>query len=151
VSACVLGLQQAANSIDFLAMFKYIEINSDNQCGPKHAGAQVPQSTDMQASIRNEVHTLTEPKKSSDLFEKCRSFTRADEIKAAGYYPYFRPIEENEGPVVMIEGRKIIMAGSNNYLGLTADPRVKAAAIKAVQKYGTGCSGSRYRHTESSR
>jgi len=79
-----------------------------------------------------------------DLFQKCRSFTRADEIKAAGYYPYFRPIEENEGPVVMIEGRKIIMAGSNNYHGLTADPRVKQAAIEAIKKYGTGCSGSRY-------
>jgi 8-amino-7-oxononanoate synthase len=83
-------------------------------------------------------------KKPVDLFQKCWSFTRADEIKAAGFYPYFRPIEENEGPVVTIEGRKIIMAGSNNYLGLTADPRVKDAAIKAVQKYGTGCSGSRY-------
>jgi 8-amino-7-oxononanoate synthase len=82
--------------------------------------------------------------KSADLFDKCRSFTRADEIKKAGYYPYFRPIEENEGPVVMIEGRKIIMAGSNNYLGLTADPRVKAASVKAIEKYGTGCSGSRY-------
>ena len=79
-----------------------------------------------------------------DLFQKCWSFTRADEIKASGYYPYFRPIEENEGPVVMIEGRKIIMAGSNNYLGLTADPRVKKAAITAIEKYGTGCSGSRY-------
>ena len=79
-----------------------------------------------------------------DLFQKCWSFTRADEIKASGYYPYFRPIEENEGPVVMIEGRKIIMAGSNNYLGLTADPRVKKAAIAAIEKYGTGCSGSRY-------
>lgn len=87
---------------------------------------------------------MTGQKKSADLFEKCRSFTRADEIKAAGYYPYFRPIEENEGPVVVIEGRKVIMAGSNNYLGLTADPRVKAAAVKAVEKYGTGCSGSRY-------
>jgi 8-amino-7-oxononanoate synthase len=61
-----------------------------------------------------------------------------------GYYPYFRPIEENEGPVVTIEGRKVIMAGSNNYHGLTADPRVKEAAKKAVEKYGTGCSGSRY-------
>ncbi|MCZ6775956.1 MAG: aminotransferase class I/II-fold pyridoxal phosphate-dependent enzyme [Ignavibacteria bacterium] len=61
-----------------------------------------------------------------------------------GYYPYFRPIQENEGPVVAIEGRKVIMAGSNNYHGLTADPRVKEAAIKAVEKYGTGCSGSRY-------
>ena len=79
-----------------------------------------------------------------DLFTKCYNFKRADEVKALGYYPYFRPIEENEGPEVQIEGRKIIMAGSNNYLGLTADPRVKEAAIKAVEKYGTGCSGSRY-------
>jgi 8-amino-7-oxononanoate synthase len=79
-----------------------------------------------------------------DLFTKCYEFTRADEIKALGLYPYFRPIEENEGPVVQIEGRKVIMAGSNNYLGLTAHPKVKEAAIKAVEKYGTGCSGSRY-------
>lgn len=79
-----------------------------------------------------------------DLFQKCLDFTRADEVKAAGFYPYFRSIEENEGPVVQIEGRKIIMAGSNNYLGLTAHPKVKEAAIKAVNKYGTGCSGSRY-------
>jgi len=61
-----------------------------------------------------------------------------------GMYPYFHAIEENEGPVVLIEGRKVIMAGSNNYLGLTADPRVKEAARKAIEKYGTGCSGSRY-------
>ncbi|MDQ7816835.1 MAG: pyridoxal phosphate-dependent aminotransferase family protein [Melioribacteraceae bacterium] len=79
-----------------------------------------------------------------DLFNKCYEFTRADDIKALGVYPYFRPIEENEGPVVQIEGRKIVMAGSNNYLGLTAHPKVKEAAIKAIEKYGTGCSGSRY-------
>lgn len=79
-----------------------------------------------------------------DLFRKCYDFTRADEIKALGLYPYFRPIEANEGPVVQIEGRKVIMAGSNNYLGLTSHPKVKEAAIKAVEKYGTGCSGSRY-------
>lgn len=79
-----------------------------------------------------------------DLFKKAYEFTRADEVKALGVYPYFRAIEENEGPVVQIEGRKIIMAGSNNYLGLTAHPKVKEAAIKAVEKYGTGCSGSRY-------
>lgn len=79
-----------------------------------------------------------------DLFEKCRSFTRADEIKAKGLYPYFRPLEENEGPVVQMEGRKIVMAGSNNYLGLTTHPKVKEAALEAIRKYGTGCSGSRY-------
>ena len=79
-----------------------------------------------------------------DLFEKCRTFTRADETKASGFYPYFHAIEESEGPVVMIEGRKVIMAGSNNYLGLTTHPKVKEAAIRAVERYGTGCSGSRY-------
>jgi 8-amino-7-oxononanoate synthase len=79
-----------------------------------------------------------------DLFTKCFEFTRADEIKALGVYPYFRPIEANEGPIVQIEGRKVIMAGSNNYLGLTAHPKVVEAAVKAVEKYGTGCSGSRY-------
>lgn len=79
-----------------------------------------------------------------DLFDKCYEFTRADEVKAMGVYPYFRPIQENEGPVVQIEGNKVVMAGSNNYLGLTAHPKVKEAAIKAIEKYGTGCSGSRY-------
>src|SRR2546422_8430587 len=81
--------------------------------------------------------------KSADLFQKCRDFTRADEVKAAGFYPYFRAIEENEGPVVMIEGRKIIMAGSKNYLGLTPHPKGKETAAKTIEKYGTGCSGSR--------
>lgn len=79
-----------------------------------------------------------------DLFQRCRDFTRADEVKAAGLYPYFRPVEENEGPVVTIEGRQVIMAGSNNYLGLTAHPKVKQAAKDAIDRYGTGCSGSRY-------
>lgn len=79
-----------------------------------------------------------------DLFDKCISFTKADEVKASGLYPYFHPIEENEGPEVTIYGRKMIMAGSNNYLGLTAHPKVKEAAIEAIKKYGTGCSGSRY-------
>ncbi|MCX6166326.1 MAG: aminotransferase class I/II-fold pyridoxal phosphate-dependent enzyme [Ignavibacteriae bacterium] len=79
-----------------------------------------------------------------DLFQKCYSFTRADEVKALGLYPYFRAIEQNEGPVVNIEGRPIIMAGSNNYHGLTTHPKVLEAAQKALAKYGTGCSGSRY-------
>jgi len=79
-----------------------------------------------------------------DLFEKCRQFSRADQVKELGLYPYFRPVEQNEGPVVYMEGREVIMAGSNNYLGLTAHPRVKEAAIEAIHRYGTGCSGSRY-------
>ena len=79
-----------------------------------------------------------------DLFQKCYNYTRADEVKELGFYPYFRAIEANEGPVVRIEGRDVIMAGSNNYLGLTTHPKVKEAALEAIRKYGTGCSGSRY-------
>ncbi len=80
----------------------------------------------------------------NNLFTKCYTFTRADEVKAAGFYPYFRPIEQNEGPVVILEGREVIMAGSNNYHGLTTHPKVVKAAQDALLKYGTGCSGSRY-------
>jgi 8-amino-7-oxononanoate synthase len=79
-----------------------------------------------------------------DLFQKCFEFTRADEVKALNMYPYFRAVQENEGPEVMMEGRKVIMAGSNNYLGLTGHPRVREAAKRAIDKYGTSCSGSRY-------
>lgn len=78
------------------------------------------------------------------LFDKCNDFTKADEVKGDGLYPYFRPLEQNEGPVVQIEGRDFIMAGSNNYLGLTSHPEVIEAAKKATERYGTGCSGSRY-------
>lgn len=78
------------------------------------------------------------------LFEKCKLFTRADEVKAAGLYPYFRPISESEDTVVVIEGRKRIMLGSNNYLGLTHHPKVLEAASRALHLYGAGCTGSRF-------
>ncbi|TAL35200.1 MAG: aminotransferase class I/II-fold pyridoxal phosphate-dependent enzyme [Spirochaetes bacterium] len=79
-----------------------------------------------------------------DLFDKCRDFTLADEVKAMGLYPFFHPITGNEGPIVYMNNRKTVMAGSNNYLGLTTDPRVKEATIAATRKYGSGCSGSRF-------
>ncbi len=82
--------------------------------------------------------------KALGLFKKCYDYTRADDVKAAGIYPYFRPIEESEGPVVSMEGKPVVMAGSNNYLGLTTHPEVKEAAIKALERYGSSCSGSRY-------
>ncbi len=78
------------------------------------------------------------------LFEKCRQFTRADEIKAVGLYPYFKPISESEDTVVTIEGQRRIMLGSNNYLGLTHHPRVLEAAARALRVYGSGCTGSRF-------
>ena len=65
-------------------------------------------------------------------------------VKAAGLYPYFQPIQVAEGTRAVLGGREVIMAGSNNYLGLTSDPRVREAAIEAVRHYGTGCTGSRF-------
>ncbi|MBI5049450.1 MAG: pyridoxal phosphate-dependent aminotransferase family protein [Nitrospirae bacterium] len=82
--------------------------------------------------------------KEADIFEKCRRFTAAKEIMDAGIYPYFRMIESAQDPEVVVGGRKMIMIGSNNYLGLTNHPRVKEAAIEAVRKYGSGCAGSRF-------
>jgi 8-amino-7-oxononanoate synthase len=78
------------------------------------------------------------------LFDKCRSFTRAREIQAAGLYPYFKPISHSEDTVVIIEGKPRIMMGSNNYLGLTHHPQVLAAAKAALERYGSGCTGSRF-------
>lgn len=78
------------------------------------------------------------------LFEKCRQFTKAREVQAAGLYPYFKPISESEDTVVTIEGRKRIMLGSNNYLGLTHHPKVLESASRALQRYGSGCTGSRF-------
>jgi 8-amino-7-oxononanoate synthase len=79
-----------------------------------------------------------------DLFDKCHSFTEAKEAIAAGIYPYFIPLTGNEGTVANFRGRRLIMCGSNNYLGLTTDPRVRQAAIEAIQTYGTSCTGSRF-------
>src|ERR1700690_2677033 len=82
--------------------------------------------------------------KASDLFEKCDRFTKAKELIHAGMYPYFRVIESAQDPEVVIDGKKMIMVGSNNYLGLTNHPLVKEQAIEAIKKYGSGCAGSRF-------
>ncbi len=82
--------------------------------------------------------------KAKDIFKKCVDFTLADDIKAEGLYPFFHPIDDTEGPVVSFGSRKLVMAGSNNYLGLTSEPSVKQASIDAINQYGTSCSGSRY-------
>ncbi len=79
-----------------------------------------------------------------DIFKKCFDFEDARQAKAAGVYPYFLPLDRNEGTEIVYEGRRIIMCGSNNYLGLTAHPRVREAAIDAIKKYGTSCTGSRF-------
>ncbi len=79
-----------------------------------------------------------------DLFEKCANFTEAKELMATGFYPWFIPLEDTEGTEVTISGRKLVMIGSNNYLGLTTHPHVRQAAIDATRDFGTSCTGSRF-------
>lgn len=79
-----------------------------------------------------------------DLFAKCRQYTAAREAMAAGVYPYFHALDSGQDTEVTMDGRRVIMIGSNNYLGLTSDPRVKKAAEEAVRTFGSGCSGSRF-------
>ena len=78
------------------------------------------------------------------LFDKVNNFTKAREIQEAGLYPYFKPISESEDTVVTIEGKPRIMMGSNNYLGLTHHPKVLEASRNALERYGSGCTGSRF-------
>ncbi len=79
-----------------------------------------------------------------DLFQKCDGFTRARDLRAMGLYPYFIPLAGSEGTECQVDDRRLIMVGSNNYLGLTHHEHVVAAATKAVTDYGTSCSGSRF-------
>src|ERR671914_411466 len=83
----------------------------------------------------------------TDLFEKARTHDRLEQLQAAREHdllPYFRRVDAEPGPVVEMEGRERITLGSNNYLGLTGDARVKAAARDALERYGTGLTGSRF-------
>ena len=79
-----------------------------------------------------------------DVFQKCFDFKDADMVREAGLYAYFRMIGSGQDPVVTIDGQRVIMLGSNNYLGLTNHPEVKAAAARALETYGTGTAGSRF-------
>jgi 8-amino-7-oxononanoate synthase len=78
-----------------------------------------------------------------DVFEKCYQFTAADNARKAGLYPFFRPLDFNDGPEAVIDGRRVLMFGSNNYLGLTTHPKVREAAKAAIDRFGTSMTGSR--------
>jgi 8-amino-7-oxononanoate synthase len=84
------------------------------------------------------------PARAGDIFDKALSFTRADEAMAAGVYPYFKPIAEHNGGTVTVDGREMIITGSNDYLGLTQDPRLAEATASVTEGYGTSCTGSRF-------
>lgn len=80
----------------------------------------------------------------ADLFDKAKKYTRAKEAMEAGLYPFFRALSDSEGTTATFEGREVVMLGSNNYLGLTTDPRVRGAAEEALRRYGTSVTGSRF-------
>lgn len=96
------------------------------------------------AAPRPESHAEAAARAQLEIFAKCRAFTRAHEAREAGLYPYFKPIEESHDTYVVIDGEEKVMAGSNNYMGLTHDPRILEAARDALYKYGSGNTGSRF-------
>jgi 8-amino-7-oxononanoate synthase len=79
-----------------------------------------------------------------DLFEKCWNWTDAKDLMKTGFYPFFMPLDDTEGTEVTIGGKKLVMVGSNNYLGLTTHPKVREASIEATRQFGTSCTGSRF-------
>ncbi len=89
-------------------------------------------------------YQVTQNSITQKIFDKCSRFNKIEPLKEQGLYPYFRVIDSAQDTEVMVNGKKMIMLGSNSYMGLTNDPRIKEAAIKAIQKYGTGCAGSRF-------
>ena len=78
-----------------------------------------------------------------DVFEKCYQFMAADNARKMGIYPFFRPLDLNDGPEAVIDGKRVVMFGSNNYLGLTTHPKVREAAKNAIDRFGTSMTGSR--------
>lgn len=107
-----------------------------------------PEGSKKPEALSENAEVLSQAPPQPGIFGKCQRFLDPDQIyaqiKKAGLYPYFRPIERNDGTRAIMNGREIIMAGSNNYLGLLSDPRVREAAEKAIHQYGTGCTGSRF-------
>ena len=96
-----------------------------------------------EADFRN-WQTRTFAKSGSDIFQKAYDFLEADVARQMNIYPYFYPLDSNDGPLAYADGKPVIMLGSNNYLGLTIHPEVRAAAAQAVVDFGTSMTGSRF-------
>jgi 8-amino-7-oxononanoate synthase len=104
----------------------------------------LPKHTNLNNLVKHPAQEEEVSERAGDIFDKAFGFTRADEAKEAGIYPYFKPIAEQHGGTVKVDGREMIITGSNDYLGLTQDPRLERAAVAVFDNYGTSCTGSRY-------
>ena len=102
-----------------------------------------PISQDLADLALDEIEGPQSRPESADVFERFKDFRLADQARAVGLYPFFIPIEVNEGPEAVIDGKRVLMLGSNNYLGLTRHPKVLAAAKEALERYGPSMTGSR--------
>jgi 8-amino-7-oxononanoate synthase len=118
-----------------------LEEGLEGQCGPYSVP---PPTAAREINHRTVRLTIGGTPQAPILLEKARNFKTAARLREAALYPYFRTISSAQDTEVVIEGKKVLMLGSNSYLGLTNHPRIKAAAQAAVEKYGTGCAGSRF-------
>ncbi len=109
--------------------------------GTRTNGTSSQGSSDLESSLKERSNLAALGGK--DVFEKAYSFTAADNARRLGMYPFFRPLDYNDGPEAVIDGRRVTMFGSNNYLGLTTHPKVREAAIAAINRFGTSMTGSR--------
>ncbi|MDC0681049.1 aminotransferase class I/II-fold pyridoxal phosphate-dependent enzyme [Sorangium atrum] len=114
-----------------------------NGAGSNGAGTYVAAAAEQQLATQMAARTSLARIGGRDVFEKAYKFMTADNARAMGVYPFFRPLDFNNGPEAQLEGRSVIMLGSNNYLGLTTHPKVREAARNAIDKYGTSMTGSR--------
>jgi 8-amino-7-oxononanoate synthase len=96
------------------------------------------------AHHNTEINNRWTGEENMDIFEKCFQYTLVKEAIEKGIYPFFIPLTDNEGTEVTFRGHRLIMCGSNNYLGLTTHPKVRQAALDAIERYGTSCTGSRF-------
>jgi len=114
---------------------------TNGSSGPAPATIKASGSADMDESLRERSSLAALGGR--DVFDKCFKFTAADNARRMGVYPYFRPLDLNDGPEAEINGRRVVMFGSNNYLGLTTHPKVREAAKAAIDRFGTSMTGSR--------
>ncbi|WP_437692400.1 aminotransferase class I/II-fold pyridoxal phosphate-dependent enzyme [Sorangium sp. So ce176] len=114
-----------------------------NGAGANGAGTYVAAAAEQQLATQMAARTSLSRIGGRDVFEKTYKFMTADNARAMGVYPFFRPLDFNNGPEAQLEGRTVTMLGSNNYLGLTTHPKVREAAKNAIDKYGTSMTGSR--------